>query len=270
MATRSMDTMNMNRRSFLTVSGSAGILAATGPDVSAQAASTGRHYLVLQKYSFEKDEQRQAFDAFMKDVALPALNRLGVQPVGVFVDPKEPKPVYVLLPHPDAEGALNMNQRLLADADFASKGAAFIDAPKSAPPYKEVESWLMLAFKSMPKVELPTKGPDRIFQLRTYESPSLKTGQKKIEMFNDAGEIKIFREVGLAPVFFGEALFGSKQPNLTYMLAFESEEALKAAWGRFGQHPEWQKLRAMAEYADNRILRNIVNLPLRPTDYSQI
>jgi len=54
------------------------------------------------------------------------------------------------------------------------------------------------------------------------------------------------------------------------MLAFESEDALKAAWGRFGQHPEWQKLRAMPEYADNRILRNIVNLPLKPTEYSQI
>jgi hypothetical protein len=73
-------------------------------------------------------------------------------------------------------------------------------------------------------------------------------------------------------VFFGEALFGSKQPNLTYMLAFESEDALKAAWGRFGQHPEWQKLRAMAEYADNRILRNIVTFrssPLITADLSR-
>jgi hypothetical protein len=260
----------MNRRTFFTVTGSAGLLAATGFNTSAQAASGGRQYLVLQKYSFDKEEQRSAFDAFMKDVALPALNRLGVQPVGVFLDPKEPGPVYVLLPHPDAESALNMNQRLLADADFAAKGAAFIDAPKSALPYKEVESWLLLAFKGMPKVETPAKGPDRVFQLRTYESPSLKTGQKKIEMFNDAGEIRIFREVGLAPVFFGETLFGGKMPNLTYMLGFENAEQQKAAWGKFGKHPEWQKLRTMPEYADARVIRGITNTLVKPAAYSQI
>jgi hypothetical protein len=265
-----MQTMNTNRRSFLMVSGSFGLLTATGLGVSAQGSSAGRHYLVLQKYSFEKEEQRPAFDAFMKDVAVPALNRLGIQPVGVFVDPKEPKPVYVLLPHSDAESALTMNQRLLADTNFSAKGAAFIDAPKSAPPYKEVESWLMLAFKSMPKVELPAKGPDRLFQLRTYESPSLQTGQKKIEMFNDAGEIRIFREVGLAPVFFGETVFGSRMPNLTYMLGFENAEQQKAAWGKFGQHPDWRKISRMPEYADARVIRAITNTVVKPAAYSQI
>jgi hypothetical protein len=260
----------MNRRSFLTVSGSVGILTAAGLNHAAEASPSGRQYLVLQKYTFEKEEQRQGFDGFMKDVAVPALNRLGVQPVGVFVDPNEPKPVYVLLPHPDAESALTMNQRLLADADFSAKGAAFIDAPKSALPYKEVETWLMLAFKSMPKVERPAKGPDRVFQLRTYESPSLQTGQKKIEMFNDAGEIRIFREVGLAPVFFGETLFGGKMPNLTYMLGFENAEQQKAAWTAFGKHPDWRKISKLPEYADARVIRGITNTVVQPTPYSQI
>jgi hypothetical protein len=122
----------------------------------------------------------------------------------------------------------------------------------------------------MPGVETPAKGPGRVFQLRTYESPSVQTGQKKIEMFNDAGEIKIFREVGLNPVFFGETLFGAKLPNLTYMLGFESADAQKEAWGRFGKHPEWQRLRGMAEYADGTILRNIVNTVLKPAACSQI
>ena len=98
----------MNRRHFLTVSGSVGLVTATGLDASAQETGAGRQYLVLQKYSFGAEEQRKAFDAFMQDVALPALNRLGVQPVGVFLDPQEPRPVYVLLPHPDADSALNI------------------------------------------------------------------------------------------------------------------------------------------------------------------
>ena len=88
-----------------------------------------------------------------------------------------------------------------------------------------MESSLLVAFKGMPHVETPIKSPDRIFQLRIYESPSEMTGQKKIEMFNDAGEIAIFRRVGLHPVFFGETVVGSKMPNLTYMLSFESADA---------------------------------------------
>lgn len=261
----------MNRRTFLSISGTTTSLLSVGALRSAAAESpTPRQYLALHKYTFASPEQRGAFDAFMKEAALPAFTRLGIGPVGVFQDAKEPSPVFVLLPHPTAESALTIEHQLLADAEFKAKGSAFNGAVKSALPYQEVERWLLLAFKGMPKVEVPVTAPGRVFQLRTYESPSLETGQKKIEMFNDAGEIKIFREVGLAPVFFGEALYGAKLPNLTYMLAFESEEALKAAWGRFGKHPEWLKLRAMPEYADNRILRNIVNLPLRPTDYSQI
>ena len=261
----------MNRRTFLNISGATtSLLSLSALRAAGAEAAASRQYLALHKYTFASPEQRAAFDGFMKAAALPAFQRLGIGPVGVFQDAKEPSPVFVLLPHPNAESALALDHRLLADAEFTAKGAAFIEAPKAALPFQEVERWLLLAFKGMPKVETPVKAPGRVFQLRTYESPSLKTGQKKIEMFNDAGEIKIFREVGLAPVFFGEALFGSKQPNLTYMLAFESEEAQKAAWGRFVQHPDWKKISGMPEYADNRILRHIVNLPLRPADYSQI
>jgi hypothetical protein len=122
----------------------------------------------------------------------------------------------------------------------------------------------------MPHLETPVKSPGRVFQLRIYESPSIKTGQKKIEMFNDAGEIAIFRRVGLNPVFFGEALIGSKMPNLTYMLGFESNDDLKAAWKRFGGDPDWQRLRGMEEYADKNILSGITNLMLKPAPYSQI
>jgi hypothetical protein len=260
----------MNRRTFMTVTGAAGLCSLGQLNAAAAAARGKRLYLQLRKFTLENETQRQGLDAFLKDVAIPACNRLGIRPVGVFADLKEISPVYVLLPHPTLESAAEFNQNLLADAEFKKAGAGFIGAPKSAKPYAEVESWLMHAFKGMPGVETPVKGPGRIFQLRIYESPSLQTGQKKIEMFNDAGEIKIFREVGLNPVFFGETLFGSRMPNLTYMLGFESAEAQKEAWGRFGSHPEWKKLKGMAEYADGTILRNIVNIPLKPADYSQV
>ena len=89
-------------------------------------------------------------------------------------------------------------------------------------------------------------------------------------MFNDAGEIDIFRRVGLVPVFFGETLVGPKMPNLTYMLTFGSREEQQAAWQKFRTDPGWLKLRAMAEYADKTILCGITNLLLKPAPYSQI
>jgi hypothetical protein len=80
----------------------------------------------------------------------------------------------------------------------------------------------MRAFAGMPRVESPKKtfGDKRIFELRTYESHSQIKAQKKIDMFNKAGEIQIFRDTGLTPVFFGETVFGRLMPNLTYMLVF--------------------------------------------------
>jgi hypothetical protein len=122
----------------------------------------------------------------------------------------------------------------------------------------------------MPHLDASIHAPGRVFQLRIYESPSMKMGKKKIEMFNDAGEIDIFHRVGLRPVFFGETLIGAKMPNLTYMLGFNSADEQQAAWNKFRTDPGWLKLRGMPEYADKRILCGITNLLLKPTDYSQI
>jgi hypothetical protein len=159
---------------------------------------------------------------------------------------------------------------LAADDELKSRGAEFVNAPADKPAFKRMESSLMLAFKGMPQLETPVTTPGRVFQLRIYESPTTKTGLKKIEMFNDAGELRIFREVGLNPVFFGQTLVGTRMPNLTYMLAFRSKEEQKAAWSRFVSHPEWKRLSAMPEYSDKAILSGITNLSLVAADYSQI
>lgn len=261
----------MNRRHFLALSGAAGMAAVTSSSSAAETTAGGnREYYELRQLILDKEEQKAGVDAFLKEAAIPALNRIGIKPVGVFYPSQGFSPVYVLLPHPSMDSVATFMQRLGQDSDFTSKGAAFLDAPASAPAFKRIESSLMIAFKGMPRIETPAQNPERVFQLRIYESPSVKTNLKKIEMFNDAGEIKIFREVGLNPVFFGQTIVGSKMPNLTYMLGFKSTDEQKAAWGKFGAHPEWKKLSKMPEYADKTILSNITNLPLVPAPYSQV
>ena len=99
----------------------------------------------------------------------------------------------------------------------------------------------MLAFADMPRLEPPTALLDksRIFELRVYESHSRQAAKKKIDMFNEGGEIAIFRKTGLQPVFFGETLFGPAMPNLTYMLVFDSMASRDA--NRSGVHPAGER-----------------------------
>jgi hypothetical protein len=259
----------MKRREFLAASTALGLV----PLALAQAddsESSERDYFELRLYHIESEEQRSGFEAFAREAAIPALNRAGVNPVGVFFPMEDLSPIYVLLPHKSLSSAATLVKRLGDDAEFLHQGAAFLGATRDKPAYSRMDSSLMVAFKGMPHLDRPITSPDRIFQLRIYESPSVITGQKKIEMFNDAGEIAIFRRVGLHPVFFGETLVGGKMPNLTYMLSFESQDELKANWGKFGADPDWQRLRTMEQYADNKILSNITNLILKPAPCSQI
>jgi hypothetical protein len=237
----------------------------------AAARQPFHEYYELRRYEVETEQQRAGFDRFAQEAALPALHRLFIAPIGVFYPNEGLSPVYVLLPHASLESFATLTPRLAEDQEFLERGAEFLNAPADQPAYKSLEVQFMAAFEGMPKLARPIDAPSRIFQLRTYESPSEKTALKKIEMFNTA-EIAVFRKVGLHPVFFGQTLAGTKMPNLTYMLAFEDMEESRANWKKFGADPDWQKLRAMPEYADEAILRRkgITNLYLKPASYSQI
>jgi hypothetical protein len=109
----------------------------------------------------------------------------------------------------------------------------------------------------------------RIFQLRTYESPSYGEHVRKVEMFH-SGEFEIFVKAGCKPVFFGDTLIGSRLPNLTYMLSFADQAELEAGWKAFSSDPDWKKLSASPRYAYDQIVTNISNQILSPLGCSQI
>jgi len=255
---------------------------------AAQAAGGGggaeKDYLELRLYRAEPGAMRERLDTFVREAAIPALNRIGIANVGVFelMDEKEaggppstppnaigPADVFVLRAHKSIESFATANRRLWADAEFQKAGAAFLDPPKASPTYKRIESSLMLAFDQCAHLEVPQQRKDtRVFQLRIYESHSDAKAIKKIEMFNTGGEIALFRRMGINPVFFGQTLIGAKMPNLTYMVAFDDMAAQKAGWAKFMAAPEWAELKAKPEYADT--VSGITNLLLRPTAYSQL
>ncbi len=109
----------------------------------------------------------------------------------------------------------------------------------------------------------------RIFQMRTYESPSEQAHIRKVEMFN-SGEYACFQAAGFHPVFFGDTLIGSRMPCLTYMLSLSSLDEYNARWDAFRNHPDWKKLSANPRYSYEPIVSNITNLILSPLPSSQL
>ena len=205
-----------------------------------------REFYELRMYKLANASQEMIVDEYLQKAAIPALNRLGSRHVGVF---KEMKPagqtkIYVLIPFQSLEAFIESNDKLLKDAAYQTAGSAYINAPAAAPAYDRIETSLLYAFSKMPEMAVPENKP-RIFELRRYESASERAGQTKIKVFNDEGEIAIFKSVGLTPVFFGETLVGGLKPNLTYMLTYDDMAAHDRNWKKFGSDPNWQKIKAV-------------------------
>lgn len=264
----------MKRRDFIAATALAGAVPLnTIAAATARQGNPDPEYYELKQYHLLSRGKRARLDDFLRDAALPALNRSGIEPVGVFnvlYGPNRPT-IYVLLPHKSLESFDTTDSRLAADARYQRAGASFLNVPLSDPAYVRMESSLMVAFEQMPRLEVPAGAAEkkpRIFELRTYESHSKKAAKRKIEMFNAGGEIAIFRKTGLRPVFFGETLIGPNLPNLTYMLAFDDMVDRDKSWQSFSSSPEWRELRANPVYADT--VSNINVSFLRPASYSQI
>lgn len=234
------------------------------------SATSSREFYQLRKYALQTGPQLALTHNYFEHALIPALNRMAMAPVGAFkldIGPETPA-YYLLIPTTSVEALVMLDTRLTEDAEFMKASAAFWGAPASAPAFVRVESTLLSAFAGWPKIVAP-KGDKRIFQLRTYESASYAGHVRKVLMFNEA-EIGIFTRTGLAPVFFGDTLIGSRMPSLTYMLTFADLADLNAKWNVFVTDPAWKELSHRPEYADAEIVSNITNLYLSPLSCSQI
>lgn len=268
----------MNRRDFLTSTTAAAMATAATTSIlparAAESAPGAREYYELRRYHLRRGPKQRVFEDYLRNAWLPAMERAGIGPVGVFsvmVGPESPS-LYTLIPYASLEQYASVSARLRADEEYKKAGAEARSATAADPVYQRVESWLLGSIASVPKLEVPVQkreGKGRLFELRVYESHSKSANLKKIEMF-DIGETALFRRAGLAPVFFGEALIGSRLPNLTYMLVYDDLAARDAAWRRFGGDPEWHKLSSTPGFTDPEIVTDISNVLLRPTPYSQI
>jgi hypothetical protein len=265
----------LKRRTFLTTSlASAALAAARRVVAQPTPAPNAREHYLIRRYQLQAGPQTKIVESYFEDALIPVLTRLGMGPIGAFkldYGPETPA-FYLLIPGRSVEALASIELRLVEDTEFMKAADPFWNAPATAPAFLRMESTLLAAFEGWPRLTTPaataTKSK-RIFQLRTYESPSDAAHVRKVEMFHK-GEFQIFEKAGCHPVFFSDALIGSRLPQLTYMLSFANLAELEKGWAAFSSDPDWKKLSASPRYSYEAIVSNISNLILSPLEASQI
>ncbi|MDW7691936.1 NIPSNAP family protein [Flammeovirgaceae bacterium SG7u.111] len=260
----------MKRRNFVKNAATASMIVGslTSSTLANATPKATRELYEIRVYQLKNRGGLNKFGAYLKDALIPAMNRAGVNNIGVFTELHSPEPprVYVILPYSSEGELVKVPSKLQKDSEFAEAAKKHNETPSANAVYSRMESSLLYAFEGMPQMEKPT-GKAGIFELREYESHNADAGLRKIAMFNNE-EIELFRKVKLNPLFFGQTIIGSKLPSLTYMLWFEDMDAREANWKKFLEHPDWNEMKNKKEYKDS--VSKVNKIYLEPVEYSQI
>ena len=236
-------------------------------------AASPRDYYQIQVFRLNGKAQETKVDNFLKNAYLPALHRSGIKSVGVFKpiesDTTSGKRIYVWIPFKSLDQFAKIQNDLINDKEYQNKGKDFLGAPFNQVPFIRKESILLKAFPDAPEYFIPkhqTPPSERIYELRSYEGPTENLFRQKVKMFNEGGEIKLFKSLDFNAVFYAVVISGSTMPNLMYLTTFANMAANTAHWEAFRAHPDWKALSALEEYKNT--VSKSVKILLHPTDYS--
>ena len=243
--------------------------------ISFRIHANERTIFQLKVYTIDTKAQELRLDSFLKEAFIPAMHRAGISHVGVFKpaidDPLYGKRLVVLIPFKDIVQFENIEQVLRKDDAYQESGADYINAPHDDSPYLRIESILLRAFEDMPAYGIPefnTPKSERIYELRSYQGATEKRYEKKVEMFNKGGEVKLFIDLGFQPIFFGEVISGPAMPNLMYLTTFENKPSQELHWESFQNSPVWKALKSDPQYENT--VSHIDKYMLVPAEYSDL
>lgn len=239
----------------------------------AQKPAENREYYQLTVYHYSTASQDSMLDKYLKDSYLPALHASGMKYIGAFKpignDTAINKLLYVLIPFKKLEKVKEITDITARFKAFTESGEEYLTAKYNNPPYNRMEVSLAYAFELAPAMKLPSLSSpraDRVYEFRSYESPTEALYRNKVKMFNAGGEIALFKRLNFNAIFYAEVITGAHMPNLIYMTSFENMEERTKHWKAFGESPEWKALIADEQYKNN-VSRNQTIL-MRNTKYS--
>lgn len=228
---------------------------------SALGMEEKKEWYEIRTYEAKFGGNQQLLKDYLNKVLGPSLKSLGANHFMVLgeLGNSDPTQLWVIIGYPNGDTFLKA-QNLQNDAAYKTAAAEYNALTPDQTLYNRFSSSLLLAFDGMPKMMDPIDGAS-LFELRTYEGYSEDAVRRKINMFNE-GEIDIFLETGLHPMFFGEMIIGPYRPCLTYMINFKDMEEHDANWKKFGSHPDWKAMNSMEKYANS--VSNIRKVFLKP------
>ena len=229
-----------------------------------------RYYYQLKIYHLKTAAQEALTDKFLQTAYLPALHRAGIKNIGVFkpIEKDSLQHVYVLIPFKSLEQFTGLEKVLQKDQQYQTDGKEFLNASFDSIPYERQEVMLLQAFESMPAPAIPqlhAPKEERVYELRSYESPTEKYHVNKVQMFN-GGEVALFSKLGFNALFYASVVSGNKMPNLMYMTCFDNKAGRDDHWKNFSADETWKKMSALPEYQHN--VSKITITFLRPVMYS--
>jgi len=231
-----------------------------------------REFYEIRIYHVKNDAQEMRVEGYLQNTLLPALHTAGINKIGVFKPIEKDtadRKVYLIIPYSSLADVTKIQDKLSKDKSYNAKGAEYLDTKYDNPTFSRIETIFLQAFSHQPLLQTPAltgSRDQRVYELRSYEGYSEKIFKNKVQMFNEGGEVALFKRLDFNAVFYAEVMAGSRMPNLMYMTTFENQASRDAHWKTFVDDPEWKKLSSMQEYKNN--VSKIDIFFLRPTSYS--
>jgi hypothetical protein len=237
----------------------------------AQSAAGAGYYYEIKIYHFKTQAQENTLDSYLKTAYLPMLHQKGFKDIGVF-KPVETdtadKRIYIFIPFKNWKSIETFNASAEVPNSFAVNNQDYTSAAYNKAPYSRMETIILTAFVTRLHPVVPKLTGDRakrVYELRSYESPTEAYHYNKVRMFN-SGETDLFDRLGFNPVFYGSVIAGSHMPNLMYLTTFNDKADRDKHWDTFGKDAQWKDLSGRKEFQNNVSKADITFL--YPTGYS--
>jgi hypothetical protein len=240
------------------------------------AAAVPPRYFLLESYLLKNGSQAQRLGSYFQTARIGMASRLQTIAPALVLDAlvaAHMPQVLAVSAFGSLEEIAGMKRKLSEDAQAREAMAAWEAGDEAA--YEELNETVLEAAEYCPPLPqvAPSPGdgekPLRVFELRTYHSPTTRQLRALHERF--AGpEIRIFHRSGIHPILYSSTLIGANKPNLTYLIPFDDLAAREKAWAAFGADPEWVKVRAESVARSGQISSVIQMSLFKATAYSPL
>jgi len=267
----------MDRRTFLVRDIPAATIGLTAAWKSSFAlTSNGDKPMSSSYFEFfyihmQNGSQTARMSKWLENGLMPICQKHGFGPMGFFnvaVGPNLPTAL-IIFSYPSLTEMETLWGKLNSDPDYA---AVVADDEKDEPAFYRTEAMLLRSTSFCPPFAATPAGqpPHKLYELRIYESPTNRQLGYLHDRFGRDGEIDVFHKSGIHPVLYADTVFGPNQPNMAYLIPFESEAHREKAWAAFGANPDWLKIREDSIRHGGDIVRNITNMFLSPMSFSML